>query len=378
MKKLIKKIIGFLFELLTLKKNVIVFESNPDLSDNTYYVFKELLNKGYNSKYKFVWFLYSSNKNDHPQYKNVKYINANKTFNRLFYKHKAKAMIFCNRYLENVNNKQVTFFLQHGEQIKNVSFYYEGMPTSINYGISTSPEMAARDDKLYKQPQGKFVPIGFARNDELVGPKIDLHPLFPNREFDKVIAWYPTVRQNKHKDDDNSVTHPISFIWDIETAKEINSFAKERKVLLVVKVHPAQKDLFSDISNLSNIAFIDDSYLKEYGLVSYSFLRSTEALLTDYSSIYYDYMVTDKPIGFVWDDIEEFKKNIGFVVEDEILEGGEKIYQIDEFKKFILDISLSKDNNQKQRRKIRDRMITYIDNQNSSRVSEFIISKISK
>ena len=89
-------------------------------------------------------------------------------------------------------------------------------------------------------------------------------------------------------------------------------------------------------------------------------------------------MVTDKPIGFVWDDIEEFKKNIGFVVEDEILEGGEKIYQIDEFKKFILDISLSKDNNQKQRRKIRDRMITYIDNQNSSRVSEFIISKISK
>ena len=37
------------------KTKYIIFESNPDFSDNTYPVFEEMVNRGLNKKYKFLW-----------------------------------------------------------------------------------------------------------------------------------------------------------------------------------------------------------------------------------------------------------------------------------------------------------------------------------
>ena len=50
MKKLIKKLISLL-----PTKNLIVFESTPNLSDNTKAVYDEMIKRGLNKKYKMVW-----------------------------------------------------------------------------------------------------------------------------------------------------------------------------------------------------------------------------------------------------------------------------------------------------------------------------------
>ena len=50
-KKLIKKVIISLFPL----RKIMVFESVPDLSDNTRAVFDEMIKRGVNKKYKMVW-----------------------------------------------------------------------------------------------------------------------------------------------------------------------------------------------------------------------------------------------------------------------------------------------------------------------------------
>ena len=41
-------------------KNVIVFESKPDISDNTKAVFDEMLRRKLNKRYKLVWLLFES------------------------------------------------------------------------------------------------------------------------------------------------------------------------------------------------------------------------------------------------------------------------------------------------------------------------------
>lgn len=51
---MIKKCLLGVMRLLPLRK-AFVLESHPDLSDNTYALYEELLRRGYHKKYKLYW-----------------------------------------------------------------------------------------------------------------------------------------------------------------------------------------------------------------------------------------------------------------------------------------------------------------------------------
>ena len=67
-KKLIKNIL-----ISILPKRYILFESVPDVSDNSKAVFDEMLRRGLNKKYTLVWMLYGNDCECYPKIKNVKY-----------------------------------------------------------------------------------------------------------------------------------------------------------------------------------------------------------------------------------------------------------------------------------------------------------------
>ena len=48
----------------------------------------------------------------------------------------------------------------------------------------------------------------------------------------------------------------------------------------------------------------------------YVLLRNADALITDYSSAYFDYMLLNRPIAFTVEDIEEYRKKRGFVFDN--------------------------------------------------------------
>ena len=51
---MIKKLLVGLMRLLPLQK-AMIFESHPDMSDNTYALYEELLRRGYQNKYRMYW-----------------------------------------------------------------------------------------------------------------------------------------------------------------------------------------------------------------------------------------------------------------------------------------------------------------------------------
>lgn len=364
-----KKIVLKLFDLLPLR-NIILFESTPCFSDNTIMVYNELVKRGIDKKYKLIWVVTEDVNTSQYNYVNTK--TQHKKY--MYYCHTAKLMISGNDFIEKKRNKQYYLHLSHGAALKNCSGFYH-LPKFVNNAVSYSDYLAKYDAINYQCDMSKMVNLGYPRNDLLFEDKVDLHKYFNGREFDKAIYWMPTYRQHNCGDTYSDISMPI--IYNEEIANQINDFARDRNVLVIIKPHPAQDVSKITAMNLSNLVFIDNSFLADKSINNYILLGSCDAMLSDYSSVYYDYLLTDKPIGLCFDDFDTYNKTVGFTVDpDFILAGGEKLYNADDLNAFIDRISKDEDALCKQRREIRDLVHKHSDNQSTKRVADFIESKL--
>lgn len=333
------KIKAFLKKILFLisTKNIILFESYPDCTGNTKAVFDEMIRRGYNSKYKMVWLLQTSDSEDHKKIPNVRYLKEGRHLFLLCCF--AKLFISENSYFSKPRKKgQYVLHIFHGGALKDVTNYYR-VPNDVDEIITLSPYLLELDAKNNGCRKEILNPLGFPRNDVLLGEKKDFHYLFKNYDYKKIIYWMPTFRQHKNVGLSHScISMPI--IHDEECARQINKKAKECGILLVVKPHPAQDVSLIKMMRMSNLVFIDDEYLAENGILNYELLGGSDALLTDYSSVYYDYLLTNRPIGLCWEDFDDYNEKEGFILDvNYVMAGGEKIYSSDDLCAFINRIS---------------------------------------
>ncbi|RLD11253.1 hypothetical protein DRI50_10215, partial [candidate division KSB1 bacterium] len=80
---------------------------------------------------------------------------------------------------------------------------------------------------------------------------------------------------------------------------KLNSILSEQNALLLIKLHPNDVSLrtFRDLSHIKTL---------KAKLDLYPFLVFTTALITDYSSIYFDYLLLKKPIIFYPFDFDDY------------------------------------------------------------------------
>lgn len=351
-------------------RNIIFFESSPDLSDNTKAVFDEMLRRGMNRRYKLVWLLYKSDVRLPSDIPNVYYL-PHWDPQAKYYSKVARIKICCNRFLEKESDGQLVFYLSHGTGMKMVRGQYN-LPHWVDYCIAASPNLVnSHAYELSFLPE-KTYGLGFPRNDILFSANAPIRNAL-GTDCAKIIVWYPTFRQH-HSVVYTAVTNPIPPLDDMDCARRLNEAATACNTMIVIKPHPAQDIRYIKEMNLSNIRFIDDGFFSVHGISSYEFVGSCDALITDFSSIYYDYTLCDRPIALVWSDLEDFTKKHPLVDNHEFLtQGGEKIYTLEELCRFIQRVSRGEDTLQAQRREIRD--YTNIDDRSSQRVVDFIIEK---
>lgn len=109
----------------------------------------------------------------------------------------------------------------------------------------------------------------------------------------------------------------------------------------------------------------------------YEFLGQTDGLITDYSSVYYDYLLTDKPIAITTDDLEEYKKVFEFVYDDifKVIKG-EYINNIEDFKTFLNNISTGNDIAKEARLNAKKTLHKFQDGNSSKRVYDFLVNNM--
>ncbi len=144
---------------------------------------------------------------------------------------------------------------------------------------------------------------GFPRNDSLLSQNKRLKILNYYKEKigytpQKIIIYAPTMRDYEMK---QQKKRPL-LGYDCEWLEE---YVKDNKILLIYKLHPWQnKDIVTSSINIV-------PYISTYEFSFYDLLAVSDALISDYSSVVFDYLLTDKPLIFNLYDLEKYCETRG-------------------------------------------------------------------
>ena len=313
---ILTNILSYILGLVPKSKDILVFRSFPDLTDNSFAVYN-YLNIHRKDQYRLIWIF--SNRESHKKHPEVEsyYRFCLKAF---YYFARAK-YVFCTHGLYSfldLNQGSKIVNMWHGMPLKTIGCldpkYKGGNPTKADYLVATSPTFQKLMSKAFNnQDLNNVLVIGQPRNDLL----FEETDFFINRGVDKnkyvaVGIWLPTYRKSSEGDiraDGVYNENGISFLSMAELTA-LGTFLKRNNVLLIVKLHPMDILQHAHFDAIDNMIILKQSDLKEQ---LYPLLGSCDFLLTDYSSVWIDYCILKKPIGYVMNDIEEYKESRGLV-----------------------------------------------------------------
>lgn len=174
---------------------------------------------------------------------------------------------------------------------------------NYNTIISTSQFWQEPYSLAFSVKKEDVLPLGLPRTDELFdnewcqNKKTMLLEKYPQLKNKKIILYAPTFRGNIYKG-----FHQIEF-----DAKKILEHLSDDYVILY-KFHPLvgnyQLDPDSRIINMNH----EDTH---------ELFTISDILISDYSSIIFDYMIFNKPILFYTPDYQDYKKELGVFVDIE-------------------------------------------------------------
>lgn len=373
-----------IFWKLPLRK-IIVFESAPDYACNTYPVFLEL--KKMLPDYKMVWYTFQGTE---P----VEGVDGIYTSNgqgvrqdllREYYDHYAKAFISCNRVYRKTRPEQLSLFLCHGSKTKKTRGKYE-----VGEGVDYINVQSHFFDDIcayeYNCPAENLVHLGYPRCDWLFETPETVREKVRRLELNaqRYVIWLPTFRKHKKAKGPDRMdlqkygSMGMPLVYSQEDLMKLNAFLAQMDICILYKPHPAQDISSLKAANASHIRIINDQDLADRGLQLYEVLAGSSGLITDYSSVYFDYLLLDRPIATTTDDIDEWKQMTGFAFDLDAFYDRSTIRcpDLDALTAFLSDVCGGRDEKALGRNEIRALTNIWNDGNSARRVAEFIKEKI--
>ncbi len=220
-------------------------------------------------------------------------------------------------------------------------------------------------------PETKVIYGELPRNDVLFsGRGRELEKLVEG-SYDKVVMWAPTLREvKKGNRSDSSREYPfgISVVYREEEMEQLNEFLRQKEILLLLKIHPNQKKNYRD-REYSNIRYLDAKAIKK--VHAYKLLTQMDAMISDYSSIVYDYMLLDRPIAWALDDMEEYQ--LPFLMENPLeYMPGEKLYCFQDLLRFLEQVKRGEDPYRQERALIAARCNAPMEGKGCEHIAQFL------
>lgn len=367
--------------LLPLRQKYIVLHSVPDVSDNAR-AFSDYMCQAHGGEgFRLVWLVADPSK--YTASKNVRYVkNAGKglLLRRDYYLAVSKFAVFTHSApIRRWRRGQLFIHTTHSaSQLKGGDIRDKGDKRVVipDYRLRCGQDGLERMMRTSGLPEEKFLVLGMPRLDILFRHRDCLSRLFPGMKPKKTVIAMETFKQNFKgwKDSTSGRSYGLNILSGPQELAALDAALRAKGILLLIKPHPLQDLSFIEISRLENIRFITDQTLADAGVQLYELVENCDGLLTDYSSIYYDYLLLDRPIGFLIGDMAEYKR--GFVIPDPLSEmTGPKIQTLEELIAFFDDLLAGRDVYGEARARLKACVFRYPDDKNCERLYSFLLSK---
>ena len=319
---------------LPVKENFIFYEAFLGLGilDSPRAIFNYLLDDSDSSQYTHVWAVEdpektADNLKEYSEYSNVLIVKKNSSD---YDKYLATCKyLITNSYFEYYFEKrkeQVYINTCCGIPLKHVGYDNLSLPVEntnnlvrnflmADYLLSASRFMT---DILYKQAfmlngiyQGKILELGYPRMDIVLNANTAVvYKRLENAGFDvnkKIILYAQTWRGNI-----NAIDYSVDELK--LSIQKMSEGIDQSQYQICLKVHFY---LYK--------ALVDDPDFKDvlipFSIDTSELLSVTDILITDYSAIFYDYLITGRPILFYLPDYREYKKARGLYIPAKKLPG---------------------------------------------------------
>ena len=340
-----------------------------DMTDNPRAFYEYLLPPTINEKYQIIWMVSDKKKCRSQKTKNVKFVTAENKYgwsSPLAYYYGAVAGFFFytnnTAYLNFYHCEgQTTVNMWHGCGYKDVA--RDNKPPAgksmmhFDHALVPGDVFVKTKSKYWNCSQEKILPLGYPRYDWMLHPGIDraamLEKLFA-REDARTIIWMPTFRKSDILvSAENKIDLPFQLpaLKNERELEELDHCLREKGVFLIIKKHPLQSGWDSSEEKYTNIRYVTEEMLATAGIWLYEMVGVCDALISDYSSIAVDFMLLDRPLGYVLTDLESYRETRGFVFENpEEYMPGAKLYDLSDLESFVCHISEGKDSFKEERR----------------------------
>lgn len=374
MKKLFCFILSIVNQLIPKSEKYISIYGRRMLSDNAEALLDYLVAQNYNDNYK-VYLLLHKNVycNNYLKLQNIFICtNAVKTLWILFrsmYIFHTHGMAICAMHPA---KRQIIFNLWHGSALKSIGRMAGTItyPKTDSYLLSASPFFASINTKCFGHTEKQMFIGSNPRNDLLFNsPKPELLSSLSSEK--KIVMFMPTYRKSTELGEiDCYKEFPL---LNADNIAVLDTFLEDKSIIFLIKPHPYQDKISFLKEPYKNIEVIYNEDLRRLNLRLYKLLGCADALITDFSSVYFDYLLLDKPIGFTIDDMESYRNNRGYTVNNPFeLMPGHKIRNITELENFIIDIANGFDPYKKDRNRVNELVNTYKTADASRRILDFV------
>lgn len=301
---------------------------------------------------------------------------------------KSKVVLSTHGY-RRIKSTQCTISMWHGVPLKSMILMDKTLDpklkkqgvkrlTNFNKILSSSTFYNTLMNSCIGADSNKYLITGFPRNDFLIAKRNDIYSLITKgRKYDKIISVIPTFRMGygNRKEGENRFENILGF--KNEDFNLLIRYLEEQNILLIFKLHPFEEKVYLELfknNESKNILFLTQEMLKSNDIDLYQVLPHLDMLITDYSSVYFDFLLCNKPITFMINDIQEYTNTRGLLFDcNDFSMPGDKVKTQEEL---IISINNTLFNGQdkyfEQREILSDMIHNFKDNQSSQRIYNYI------
>jgi len=238
--------------------------------------------------------------------------------------------------------------------------------------LATSDATAERFSSAFGIARERIIVAGYPRTDGLLASAPS--PFLPEgdrrmvEEFQaheragrRVLFYMPTFR-----DWGNTADRVIPIDWE-----RLDQALQAHGGVLYCKLHPGDRAGLPDLSRFSTIRLLPSS------VDPYPLLRHTHALISDYSSIFFDYLLLDRPVVFYPYDLEAYRtRSRGLYDDYDAVTPGAKAYDAAELEHTLTALLASYDEHTGRyaaaRAAVRSRFYQHVDDRASARLFDIL------